>query len=233
MVDESPSGAVASAAAAAAAASSSRGSGQPKKTKERAPVVLSFDAKPILDVSVAEWERYLESSPCSGGVRLKLAKVSALASGAIKAGMTWSQALDVALCFGWIDGQAKRLDEHFMLTSFTPRRKNSVWSQVNREHVARLSEQKRMRPGGLAEVERAKADGRWDAAYRQKGATAPEDLQAALDAVPAAAAYFASLTRVQRFRTYFRLNALKKPQTRAARIRDIVAQAAKGEQFYQ
>jgi uncharacterized protein YdeI (YjbR/CyaY-like superfamily) len=138
----------------------------------------------------------------------------------------------VALCYGWIDGQTARFDDDYTLQAFTPRRKNSPWSQINREHVARLIAEGRMRPGGLAEIERAQADGRWDAAYRQKGATAPPDLQAALDANPAAAAYIDGLTAVQRFQIYFRIGGIKTPAVRAARIADVVEKAARGEQHY-
>lgn len=190
-------------------------------------LVASFDAKPILDLTLGEWEAYLSDAPSDDGVRLKLRKKTSKAPG-----ITWSEALDVALCHGWIDGQGKRLDDDYSLQAFTPRRKNSPWSQVNREHVARLVEEGRMRPGGLAEVERAKADGRWDAAYRQKDAVAPDDLQAALDANPEAAAFFASLRKTERFRVFFRLSAIKTPATRAARIADVVAKAARGEQHY-
>lgn len=174
-----------------------------------------------------EWEAYLAGSPSPDGVRLTLRKLSSSAPG-----MTWAQALDVALCHGWIDGQGKRLDDDYSLQAFTPRRKNSPWSQLNREHVARLTAEGRMRPGGLAEVERAKADGRWDAAYRQKDAAPSPELQAALDANPAAAAFIASLTSTERFRIYFRLAAIKTPATRAARIADVVDKAARGEQHY-
>ncbi|QGG41966.1 YdeI/OmpD-associated family protein [Aeromicrobium yanjiei] len=189
--------------------------------------MVSFDAKPVLDLTLAEWEAYLEGTPSDDGVRLKLRKKTSSAPG-----ITWSEALDVALCHGWIDGQAKRLDDDYTLQAFTPRRRNSPWSQINVEHVARLTAEGRMRPGGLAEVERAKGDGRWDAAYRVKGATAPPDLQAALDADPAAAAYLASLTKAERFRIYFRLSTIKTPAVRAARIRDVVEKAARGEQHY-
>ncbi|MCW2809889.1 MAG: hypothetical protein JWP61_347 [Friedmanniella sp.] len=189
--------------------------------------MVSFADKPILDVTVEEWEAYLADRPDDGGVRLKLRKKSSSA-----VGMTWSEALDVALCYGWIDGQAGRLDDDYTLNAFTPRRRNSPWSQINRDHVARLIEQGRMRPGGLAEIERAQADGRWDAAYRQKGAVAPPDLQEALDANPAAAAYVAGLTKIEQFRIFFRLSSLKTPSVRAARIRDVVEKAARGEQHY-
>ncbi|MCW2770875.1 MAG: bacteriocin-protection protein YdeI/OmpD-associated family [Aeromicrobium sp.] len=189
--------------------------------------MVSFADKPILDLTIVEWDAFLSGDPSEEGVRLKLRKKSSSAPG-----ITWSEALDVALCHGWIDGQTKRLDEDYTLQAFTPRRRASPWSQINVEHVARLIAEGRMRPGGLAEVERAKADGRWDAAYRVKGATAPADLQAALDADPVAAAFVASLTKTERFRIYFRLSNIKTPAVRAARIADVVQQAARGEQHY-
>jgi uncharacterized protein YdeI (YjbR/CyaY-like superfamily) len=189
--------------------------------------VVGFEEKPVLDLTVEEWEAYLSGGPSPDGVRLKLRKKSSSAPG-----MTWSQALDVALCHGWIDGQSKRLDDDYSLQAFTPRRARSPWSQINREHVARLTAEGRMRPGGLAEVERAQADGRWDAAYRQKDSRLPDDLLAALAAEPAAEAFIASLTRTERFRIAFRLNAISTPSVRAARVADVVAKAARGEQHY-
>lgn len=189
--------------------------------------MVSFADKPILDLTLEQWADYLAGDPDDGGVRLKLRKKSSSAPG-----ITWSQALDVALCHGWIDGQTKRLDDDYTLQAFTPRRRNSPWSQINVQHVERLTAEGRMRAGGLAEVERAKADGRWGAAYRVKGATAPPDLQAALDADPAAAAFIASLPKADRFRIYFRLSTIKTPAVRAARIRDVVEKARRGEQHY-
>lgn len=189
--------------------------------------MASFADKPIFDVTVPEWTAYLEDSPSPEGVRLKLRKKLSKATG-----MTWSEALDVALCFGWIDGQVARLDDDYTLQAFTPRRKNSPWSQVNRDHVARLISAGQMRPGGLAEIERAQVDGRWDAAYSQKNMTTPADLQAALDANPASAEFHASLTRSTRFQIYARVTAIKTPAVRAARIRDIVEKGAKGEHHY-
>ncbi len=189
--------------------------------------MVSYADKPIFDVTLEQWEAYLADAPGDDGVRLKLRKKKSSAPG-----ITWSEALDVALCYGWIDGQAGRFDDDYTLHAFSPRRKNSPWSQVNREHVARLIAERRMRPAGLAEVERAQADGRWDAAYRQKDAVAPPDLQQALDADPAAAAFLDSLSKVERFRIYFRLGSIKTPAVRAARIRDVVEKAARGEQHY-
>lgn len=189
--------------------------------------MVSFADKPILELTAAQWEAYLAGRPDDGGVRLKLRK-----KGSPKPGMTWSEALDVALCYGWIDGQAGRFDDDYKLQAFTPRRKNSPWSQINREHVARLIAAGRMRPQGLAEVERAKADGRWEAAYRQKDAVAPPDLQAALAENAKAAAFIAGLPAVERFRIYFRLGSIKTSSVRAQRIVDIVTKAARGESHY-
>ena len=189
--------------------------------------MVSFADKPIFDFTLEQWEQFLADDPPDTGIRLKLRKKSSSAPG-----ITWQEALDVALCYGWIDGQAGRFDDDYTLQAFTPRRKNSPWSQINREHVARLIAEGRMRAGGLAEVERAKADGRWDVAYRQKGAEPPEDLQAALDAVPKAAAFFQALPAVERFRVYFRISSIKTPAVRAARIADVVEKAARGERHY-
>ena len=190
--------------------------------------MASFDEKPIHFFSTAqEWERFLQSDPSDAGVRLKLRKKSSSAPG-----VTWQEALDVALCHGWIDGQSKRFDDDYTLQAFTPRRKNSPWSQVNVEHTERLIVEGRMRADGLAEIERAKSDGRWDAAYRQRDAELPPELRAALDANAEAAAFIDGLRRIDRFRIIFRLTAIKTPEVRAARIRDVVEKAARGEQHY-
>jgi uncharacterized protein YdeI (YjbR/CyaY-like superfamily) len=189
--------------------------------------MASFADKPILDVTIAEWTAFLEGSPSPDGVRLKLRKKLSKATG-----MTWSEALDVALCFGWIDGQSARLDDDYTLQSFTPRRKNSPWSQINRDHVARLIEARQMRPVGQSEIDRAKADGRWDAAYSLKNMTTPRDLQAALDANPASATFHAGLSKSVHFHIYGRLTAIKTPSVRASRIRDIVEKGAQGEHHY-
>ena len=190
-------------------------------------LMASFADKPILDVSIEEWTAYLSGDPSDDGVRLKLRKKLSSAPG-----ITWSEALDVALCFGWIDGQTNRLDDDYTLTAFTPRRKNSPWSQVNREHVARLIESGLMQPSGLAEIDRAKADGRWDAAYRQSTTVIPDDLKAALEANPESAAFHTGLTRIEKFLIYQRLAGIKTPAIRAARITDIVDAGARGEHHY-
>ena len=147
--------------------------------------------------------------------------------------LSYEEAVLVSLCFGWIDGQARSLDETAWLQRYTPRRKRSVWSQINRERIARLVEEGRMRAAGLAEVERAKADGRWDAAYAPPStATVPPDLEAALSASPAAAAAFAGLDSRNRYAILHRLATARKPETRARRIAAFVAMLEKGELLY-
>jgi len=181
--------------------------------------------KPVLEVNtVEEWEAWLADDPDPGGVRLRLRKKASQ-----RPGITYAEALDSALCFGWIDGQVGALDEEYHLQVFTPRRPRSVWSQRNRDHVARLIAAGRMRSGGLVEVDRAKADGRWEAAYRQKDALVPDDLRAALDASPDAAALFAKLTSQNRFAILFRINSVKRAETRAAKIAGFVAMLDRGE----
>lgn len=187
--------------------------------------MVAFADKPIVHPrSVEEWEAFLEGDPPDGGVRLQLRKKSSTAPG-----IGYAEALDVALCFGWIDGQVGRLDDDYLLQAFTPRRSRSPWSQINREHVERLTAAGRMRPAGQAEIERAKADGRWDAAYRQKDAAIPPDFQAALDASPEASAHFATVTGSARFAFLFRLGNVKRPETRARRIAEYVAILERGE----
>jgi uncharacterized protein YdeI (YjbR/CyaY-like superfamily) len=179
--------------------------------------------------SAQEWEVWLEANHAtSPGVWLKILK-----KGSSESGPTRAEALDVALCFGWIDGQRNGLDADFYLQRFTPRRAKSTWSQRNRSRVCALIEAGRMRPAGRAEIERAKADGRWDAAYAPPStATVPEDLQAAIDANPDAAAFFGTISRQNRFALIFRTNSAKKPETRAKRIAQFVEMLARGETIY-
>jgi uncharacterized protein YdeI (YjbR/CyaY-like superfamily) len=190
--------------------------------------MASFNEKPLLDVdTVEEWERWLIEHSTPDGVRLKLRKKSAPVPG-----ITYDEALDVALCHGWIDGQIARLDHNYHLQAFTPRRANSPWSQRNQGHVERLIAEGRMQPAGLAEIERAKADGRWDAAYRMKDAPVPDDLQAALDTNPAASAFFATLSGAKRFAILFRIGNVKRAETRAAKIATYVAMLERGETLF-
>jgi uncharacterized protein YdeI (YjbR/CyaY-like superfamily) len=190
--------------------------------------VVSFADKPILFFATSdEFRDFLEADPPDGGVRLQLRKKTSSAPG-----IAWQDAVDVALCYGWIDGQAGRFDDDYTLQAFTPRRKNSPWSQINQGHAARLTEAGLMRPGGQAEIERAKADGRWDAAYRQKDHAAPADFQAALDASPAATAKWATLSKQNTFAMVFRVTSVKRAETRARKIAEYVAMLERGESIY-
>jgi uncharacterized protein YdeI (YjbR/CyaY-like superfamily) len=190
--------------------------------------MVSFADKPIHFFQTSdEFRDFLEGDPPDGGVRLQLRKKTSSAPG-----ISWQEAVDVALCYGWIDGQAGRFDDDYTLQAFTPRRRNSPWSQINQGHVERLIAEGRMRAGGLAEVERAKADGRWDAAYRVKDQTVPADLQAALDASPAATAKWATLTSQNRFAILFRIQNVKRAETRVRKIGEYVAMLERGETIY-
>jgi uncharacterized protein YdeI (YjbR/CyaY-like superfamily) len=161
----------------------------------------------------------------SDGIWLKFAKKDSGIDSVV-----YAEAVEIALSYGWIDGQAKRLDDHHYLQRFTPRRSRSKWSKINREKAERLIGEGRMRPAGLREVERAKEDGRWDAAYDSPStATVPDDFQAALDAEPAAAAFFASLGSTRRYSFLYRVNDAKRPETRAKRIAEYVELLARGE----
>ena len=147
--------------------------------------------------------------------------------------VTYAQALDVALCWGWIDGIRKSFDDRSFLQRFTPRRPKSVWSQVNRDHIARLSAGGRMTAHGLRHVDAAKADGRWDAAYAPMRsatvATVPEDLRAAIEANPDARRTFRTLGRQNLFALAFRTNNMRTPAGRARKVTALVAMLARGE----
>ena len=150
--------------------------------------------------------------------------------------VTNTQALDVALCWGWIDGIRKSFDETSFLQRYTPRRAKSVWSQVNRDHVARLTAAGRMTPAGQRQVDAARADGRWDAAYAPirsaSEATVPEDLRAAIEANPRARKTFGTLGRQNLFSLTFRTNNMKTPAGRAKKIAALVAMLARGETIF-
>ena len=147
--------------------------------------------------------------------------------------VTYAQALDVALCWGWIDGIKKSFDDRSFLQRFTPRRPKSIWSQVNRDHIARLTATGRMTPHGHRHVDAAKADGRWDAAYAPirsaTEATVPDDLRAAIEANPEARSTFRTLGRQNLFALAFRTNNMKTPAGRARKITALVAMLARGE----
>ena len=175
------------------------------------------------------WAAWLESNHAdSPGLWLRHAKkASGLAS------VSYAEALDVALCYGWIDGQKKSYDESSWLQKWTPRGAKSIWSKINREKALKLIEQARIQPAGLAEVERAKQDGRWEAAYDSHStATVPDDLQAALDSNAEAGAFFATLNSTNRYAILFRIQTAKKAETRAKRIREFIGMLERHEKMH-
>jgi uncharacterized protein YdeI (YjbR/CyaY-like superfamily) len=179
--------------------------------------------------SGAEWERWLEDNHESAdGLWIRMAKKDAGIDS-----VRYPEVLDSALCFGWIDGRREPRDERYFLQKFTPRRPRSRWSRINRGRAERLMVDGRMRPAGLAEVRRAKEDGRWDAAYEsQRSSTIPEDLQRELDARPKAKASFAGLNSQNRYAILYRLQDAKRPQTRAQRLAKFVAMLEAGERIH-
>jgi uncharacterized protein YdeI (YjbR/CyaY-like superfamily) len=176
--------------------------------------------------SQAEFEAWMEAHhAASDGIWMRIAKK---ATGIPTCSAP--EALEVALCFGWIDGQRKALDETYFLQKYTPRRARSRWSKINVGKVAELIAAGRMRPAGHAEIERAKADGRWEAAYASSATIeVPPDLQAELDADPVAAATFAGLKSQERYAILYRLHDAKRPETRAKRFAQYVAGLKRGE----
>jgi len=172
------------------------------------------------------FDDWLQTQPAdSPGLWIKFAK-----SGSGVASVSKSEAIDAALCHGWIDGQLDKYDSSYWLVRFTPRTGRSKWSQVNRSRAAELIEAGRMRPAGLAQVEAAQADGRWEAAYAPAStAEVPADLQAALDLNPTAAAFFATLTGANRYAILYRIGSVKKAETRARKIAEFVAMLERHE----
>ncbi|HVQ44413.1 MAG TPA: YdeI/OmpD-associated family protein [Candidatus Saccharimonadia bacterium] len=182
---------------------------------------------PILAFATpVDWEQWLaKNSASSGGLWLKIAKKSSHTPS-----VTYPQALDIALCYGWIDGQKNALDDHFWLQKFTPRRPKSAWSEINAAKAEQLITAGKMHPAGLAQVEVAKQDGRWAKAYAsQSTATVPDDLAVALEANPKAKAFFAAINGSNRYAILYRIQDAKRPETRAARITKFVDMLARGE----
>ena len=179
--------------------------------------------------SARAFETWLrKNQAASVGVWLEIAK-----PGAPEATIRYTEAVEIALCYGWIDGTKKAKDANHWLQRFTPRRPRSMWSKVNRARAEALIAAGRMQAGGQAEIDRAKADGRWDAAYDgARTAAVPADLQAALDAHPAARAFFATLDAANRYSVLWRVQTAKKPETRASRIETLVAMLARGEKIH-
>jgi uncharacterized protein YdeI (YjbR/CyaY-like superfamily) len=188
-----------------------------------------MDEREILYIdSVAEWAEWLDAHHAdTDGVRLAIVKKSAGGTA------SYGEYLDIALCYGWIDGRRNSLDDQRFLQLFTPRTKSSIWSERNREHVARLSAAGAMRPAGLAEVERAKADGRWESAYApQSTAGVPGDLAEALAGNAEATAFFETLSAQNRFAILFRIANVKRAETRARKITEYVDMLARHETIY-
>jgi uncharacterized protein YdeI (YjbR/CyaY-like superfamily) len=175
------------------------------------------------------WERWLdENHHASDGVWIKMGKKQAGVES-----VRYPEVLECALCFGWIDGRREALDERHFLQRFTPRRSRSRWSRINRDTAERLITEGRMRAAGLAEVQRARADGRWDAAYEsQRTIAVPEDLQRELDARPSARAFFDELSSQNRYAILYRLQDARRPQTRARRLKQFVAMLEAGETIH-
>jgi uncharacterized protein YdeI (YjbR/CyaY-like superfamily) len=169
-----------------------------------------------------------QQGPDAAGAWLKLPKKSAS-----EAGLTKGEAIDAALCYGWIDGQLDKYDDTHWLVRFTPRRARSKWSQVNRKRATELLAEGRMQPSGLAQIEAAKADGRWTAAYAPAStAEVPADLQDALRANPKAAKFFATLNGANRYAILYRIGTVKRPQTRVRKIAEYVAMLERGEKIH-
>jgi uncharacterized protein YdeI (YjbR/CyaY-like superfamily) len=176
----------------------------------------------------AEFAAWLDANFETSGVWIRVAK-----KGTGIASVDHGQALDVALRYGWIDGTAQRVDDEYYVQKFTPRTRRSRWSKINRASAERLIEAGEMHPAGLREVEAARADGRWAAAYAGPASTTvPDDLRAALDANPQAAAFFATLTSRNRYAILYRVEEAKRPDTRARRIEKFVGMLERGETLH-
>jgi uncharacterized protein YdeI (YjbR/CyaY-like superfamily) len=176
----------------------------------------------------AEWAQWLDQHHAGKAIWLRHAK-----KGAPVATVTNPEALEVALCFGWIDGQRNAESEHFYLQRWCPRGPRSPWSQINRDKALGYIQSGHMQPAGMAEIEKARQDGRWDTAYAPASkAQVPPDLQAALHAHPGAAEFFATVSAQNRYAVLFRIQGAKKPETRARRIQQFAQMLARGETVY-
>jgi uncharacterized protein YdeI (YjbR/CyaY-like superfamily) len=191
---------------------------------------VSAQGLPVLAFgSAAEWEAWLESEHAtSDGIWLKVGKKTAP-----EPSVSYAEALEVALCFGWIDGQKRGFDEEYWLQRFTPRKPGSKWSKINTEKTDALIAAGRMRPAGQRQADTARADGRWDAAYAgQRTSTVPDDLRAALDANPAAADFFATISSANRYAIIYRIGSVKRPETRARKIAQYVQMLAEHQTIH-
>jgi len=179
--------------------------------------------------TAAAFERWLSTHHAkSPGIWLRLMKKSST-----QRGVTYAEALDVALMFGWIDGQTKTYDAESWIRKFVPRGARSIWSKINRDKALALIADERMQPAGLEQVERAKKDGRWHAAYDSpRNAKPPADFAAALAASPRATAFFATLNGANRYSVLFRVQAPKKPETRVRKIRELIEMLEQGQKIH-
>ena len=193
------------------------------------PAPQSSDGAPVRFARKSDWEKWLDRNHAiSSGLWLRLAK-----KGSPTPSVTYAEALEAALCYGWIDAHKKGESETAWLQQFTPRRSRSIWSKINRQKALALIEAGRMKPAGLREVERARQDGRWEAAYdSQKNAAVPADLQAALDRNPRAQAFFTTLDSANRYAVLFRIHTARKAGTRAQRIERFVEMLGKHEKLH-
>jgi uncharacterized protein YdeI (YjbR/CyaY-like superfamily) len=177
--------------------------------------------------NAAAFERWLAKNHATAGVWLLFAKKNGG-----ETSLSYAEAVEIALCYGWIDGQGKGVDERFSKTRFTPRARRSIWSKINTQHAERLVKEGRMQPPGQAEIDRAKADGRWARAYDSPSTmTVPDDFAAALKQAKQTAA-FDKLNSRNRYAMLFRIHDAKRPETRAARIEKFVAMLQRGETLY-
>ena len=178
--------------------------------------------------SQKELEKWVETNSDSDGVWLKFAK-----KGSGETTVNYAEAIESALCYGWIDSQVKTFDKKFYLQKFTPRRAKSVWSKINVERVEALIKEGRMKPAGLAQVQAAKADGRWDNAYSgQATAEMPQDFKSALAKNPKAASFYENLSNANKYAFTWRLQNVKRPETRAANIEKYVKMLAAGKSLH-
>jgi uncharacterized protein YdeI (YjbR/CyaY-like superfamily) len=191
------------------------------KNADRLPII-SFETQ-------QDWERWLaERHTNTEGIWLKIAKKETGTPS-----VSYSEALESALCYGWIDGQKASFDDKYWLQKFTPRRPKSIWSKVNCDKATALMAEGRMRPAGIRQVELAKADGRWNLAYEsQSKITIPADFQSELDKNQRAKDFFSTLNSTNRYAILFRIQAAKKPETRSARIQKFIEMLSKNQRIY-
>jgi uncharacterized protein YdeI (YjbR/CyaY-like superfamily) len=212
--------------------STKRSAAKPAKLRARATPVAGaavIELEKIAFETAAEWRRWLERNHGSSpGVWVRFAKKNSSVRS-----ITYLEAVDGALRWGWIDGQSKPLDDQSWLQRYTPRRARSIWSKINRDKALALIERGEMKAPGLAEIERARGDGRWDAAYDSpKNAAVPEEFAKALASKPRAAAFYAKLNAANRYAILWRLQTAKRPETKKKRIEQFIAMLLRGEKLH-